>query len=108
MCWFGCLPVWRKYTRTSVAPHCKALSTCSHRAEVVLLYPRSRSELMSVWPRKSGTLAPSFRARLTTVFPPLGAPTPQCVDGSGAVGSRMGGMLLVTSGAVTSDMTHSH
>src|SRR5262249_51356224 len=80
--WLGCLPVWRKYTRTSVAPHWRALSTCSHRAEVVLLYTKSRRDWMSVWPRKRGNRAPSFSARATTFLPPRVAEPPHCGDNS--------------------------
>src|SRR2546430_525998 len=87
MRWLGCLPAWRKYTRTSVAPHCRALSTCSQRADVVLLYPRSRSDWIRVWPRNSGTRAPSFSARLTTVLPPRGADAPHCGESSSTLGS---------------------
>src|ERR1051326_33162 len=75
-------PRWQKKTRTSVAPACIALSTCSQSAEVVWLYPTSRRERIIVWPKKSGTVAFSFRMRFITALPPRGESSPQSSIGT--------------------------
>src|SRR5688572_24610483 len=81
-----------------------ALSTCSHSADVVLLYPRSRSDWIRVWPRNRGTRAPSFSARVTTVLPPFGAAKPHCGARSGAICSAPCVMSVLDCSLFVSDM----
>jgi hypothetical protein len=57
----------------TVAPASIALSTWSHSAEVVFVYPTSLRDWIRVLAKKRGTVALSFSMRLRTALPPRGA-----------------------------------
>ena len=82
------------YTRTSVAPHWNELSTSSHSADVVLLYPWSRSDLISVCPRNRGTLTSPLSIRFRTARPPRGAVSPHWANGSAVTAGGTSGVAF--------------